>query len=50
MHDSQLSRMIELEAGDALAVGEDRWLGKLSQLAAVQESLQDVLLARLSQN
>ena len=36
--------MIELEAGDALTVGQYGWLGKFPQLAAVYERLQEVLL------
>jgi hypothetical protein len=44
MHDRQLSRVIELEAGYPLSVGQDGWLSQLPQLAAVDKGLQDVLL------
>ena len=44
MHESQLPGMIQLEAGNALAVGENRWFGKFAQLTAVDERFQDVLL------
>lgn len=36
--------MVQLESGYPLAVGEDRWLGELSELPAIQEGLQNVLL------
>src|SRR5260370_32288644 len=44
MHDRQLARMIELEARDALAVGQYGRLSQFPQLAAVYERLQEVLL------
>ena len=36
--------MIEFQTGDAFAVGQDGGLSELAQLAAVDKSLQDVLL------
>jgi hypothetical protein len=44
MHEGQLSRMIELESRDAFAVGQNCGLSQLSQLPAIDEGLQDVLL------
>jgi len=44
MHEGQLPRVIELEAGDALSGSGDCWFCKLSQLAAIHKGLQDVLL------
>jgi hypothetical protein len=44
MHDGQLHGMIQLEAGNALAVGENRWFGEFAQLPAIDECFQDVLL------
>ena len=44
MHDRQLPRMIEFETGDALPIGQNGRFGQLPQLAAVDESLENVLL------
>jgi hypothetical protein len=44
MHEGELPRVVELEARDALPAGSDSWLRKFSQLAAIDESLEDVLL------
>jgi hypothetical protein len=44
MHEGQLPRMMELQTGDAFAVREDGGLAEVSQLTAIEEGLQDVLL------
>jgi hypothetical protein len=44
MHHRQLPRMIELKARDALSVGQGGGLGQFLELAAIDESFQDVLL------
>ena len=44
MHHGQLAGMIELQAGNALAVGQTRGGGQRPKLAAVDEGFQDVLL------
>jgi hypothetical protein len=42
MHEGELPRAVELEARDALPAGSDRWLRKFSQLAAIDESLEEI--------
>ncbi len=44
MHQGQLARMIELQARNAFAVGEESGLAELAELAAIDEGLQHVLL------
>jgi hypothetical protein len=44
VHDGKLPRVIELEARDALSGRGDCWFRKLSELAAINKGLQDVLL------
>jgi hypothetical protein len=44
MHHRQLPRVIELKAGDALLVGPGSGRSQFLELAAIDESLQDVLL------
>ena len=44
VHQGKLPRVVELEAGDALARRRDRRLRELAQLAAIDEGLQNVLL------
>src|SRR5260370_2033550 len=44
MHEGQLPSVIELQTGDAFAVREDGGLAEVSQLAAIEEGFQDVLL------
>jgi hypothetical protein len=44
MHQGQLPGMVEFETRDALAILQNRGLGELSQLAAIDEGLQNVLL------
>lgn len=44
VHESQLTRMIQLQPRNALAVGEKRRLRQLPKLAAIDKSFQDVLL------
>jgi hypothetical protein len=43
MHQGELARMIELEAGNAFAIRQTRGFGELAQLSAVDERFQDVL-------
>lgn len=43
-HQGQFSRMIQLEAGNALAIGEHGRLAKTAQFAAIEEGLLNVLL------
>ena len=44
MHQGELARMIELEAGNAFAIRQARGFGELAQLSAVDERFRDVLL------
>jgi hypothetical protein len=44
VHERELPRVIELEAGSALSGGGDRRVRQLSQLPAIDEGFQDVLL------
>jgi hypothetical protein len=44
VHEGQLPRVIELQPGEARAGGEHRGLGEASQLAPIDEGLEDVLL------
>ena len=44
MHHRQLPRVIELKARDALSVGQGGGLSQFLELAAIDESFQDVLL------
>jgi hypothetical protein len=44
VHEGKLPRVIELEARDALSGRGDCWFRKLSELAAINKGLQDVLL------
>ena len=44
VHQGELPRVVELEAGDALARRRDRRLREPAQLAAIDEGLQNVLL------
>jgi hypothetical protein len=44
VHQGQLSRVIELESGNASAAGEPSGFGQLAELAAVDEGFKDVLL------
>jgi hypothetical protein len=44
VHEGQFSGMVEFEAGDAFAVGQDGGLGELAELSTIDEGLQDVLL------
>ncbi|MGA8620161.1 MAG: hypothetical protein WB660_16765 [Candidatus Sulfotelmatobacter sp.] len=44
MHQTQLPRMIELQAGNAFAVGQDGGLAELAKLAAINEGFENVLL------
>lgn len=44
VHEGELPRMIELQAGNAFAVGKEGGLTELAELAAIDEGLQDVLL------
>jgi hypothetical protein len=46
MHQGQLARMIELQPRNTFAVRQDRRLGQPSQLPAVDEGFEDVLLDR----
>ena len=46
MHERELAGMIQFQAGNPLAVGEVCGFGEVSQLAAVHEGLEDVLLDR----
>ena len=44
MHHRQLPRVIELKAWDPLSVGQGGGLSQFLELAAIDESFQDVLL------
>ena len=44
MHQGELSRVVELEAGDALSRRRDGRFRELSELATIDEGLQNVLL------
>ena len=44
MHEGELPRVIELEARNALSRRRDRRLRELSQLAAIDKGLQNILL------
>ncbi len=44
VHEGELSWVVELEAGDALSSRSDRGFGQFSELAAIDEGLQNVLL------
>ena len=44
VHQGELPRVVELEAGDALSRRRDGRFRELSQLAAIDEGLQNVLL------
>ena len=44
VHKRQLPQVIQFQAGDAFAVGQQRGLTEMPELAAVDEGLQDVLL------
>ena len=46
MHQSQLSWMVEFQARNPSATGKHRGLRQLTQLASIDEGLQDVLLDR----
>jgi len=45
MHQRQLPRVIELKAGDALSLGQGGGGNEFLELAAIDESFQDVLLS-----
>ena len=44
MHQSQLPRMIQLQARNTLAIGQQGGLSELAQLSTIHEGFQDVLL------
>jgi len=44
VHQGQLPRVIELQAGNPFAVGQDRGLAELVKLAAIDEGFENVLL------
>lgn len=44
VHEGELSGMVEFEAGDTSAVGQNGWLSELVELPTIHEGLQDVLL------
>ena len=44
VHQGQLPRMIQLQAGNAFAVGQQGGLAEFAQLAAIDEGFQNVLL------
>ena len=44
VHQGQLARVVEFEAGNAFSGGQNRGFGKLSKLAAIDESFENVLL------
>ena len=44
VHEGELPRIVELEAGNALSGGGDRRLRQLSQLPSIKERFDDVLL------
>ncbi len=44
VHQGQLPRMIELQTGNPFAVGEDRGLAELAELAAIDKGFENVLL------
>ena len=44
MHHSQLPRMIQLQAKNTLAIGQQGGLSERAQLSRIHKGLQDVLL------
>lgn len=44
LHESQLAGMVDFQAGNALAVGEDGCLTELVEKSAVHESFENILL------
>lgn len=44
MHEGELPRMVELQAGDSLSVGRGGGLSQFLELASIDKSFQDVLL------